>query len=98
MQRPELKKIKHKRILMFYDELTSHKIDYQESLKFMSYVFGVSQGYITVILKSFKLTEFTGVKLEHWDLDLKMIDSYALKLYAQAKKMRNITQISLELA
>lgn len=98
MQRPELKQEKHKRIMMFYDELTRHKIDYQESLKFMSYIFGVSQGYITVILKSFKLADFANVKLEHWDLDLKMIDSYALKLYANAKKMRNTTQISLELA
>lgn len=95
MQKPELKEQKHKRILLMYDELTRHKIDYSECLKFMSYVFGVSESYLTVILKSNKLSDFAQVPLEHFDLDTILVDAFAKKLYVNARRQRPSNQIAL---
>lgn len=95
MLKPELKEQKHKRILLMYEELTRHKIDYTECLKFMSYVFGVSESYLTVILKSHDMADFSAVRLEHADLDNILVDAFAKKLYVQARKQRNDGQMSL---
>jgi len=98
MQKPELKEQKHKRILKMYEDLTEHKIDYTVCLNFMSYVFGVSETYLTVILKSNKLSDFENVKLEHYDLDIMLVDAYVKKLYKQAREQRNSThQLTLNL-
>ena len=88
MQHPELKKQKHLRILFFYKELTRHKIDMDECLKFMSYQFHISENYIIHIIKSYSENDFAGTQLTHSDLDLITIDAYANKLFKEARKER----------
>jgi len=90
MNEIELTKQKHLRILFFYRELSRHKIDYEECLKFMSYQFSVSINWITRIIKNHEENDFSDVKLEHIDLDVLVIDLFAKKLYTEAKKERNI--------
>ena len=96
MQDPELKKQKHLRILFFYKELSRHKIDFEECLRFMSYQFSISAPYITHILKNYKEEQFSDVELPHSDIDILAIDAFSRKLFNEAKKERRAsTQTSL---
>ncbi len=96
MQLEELKKQKHLRILFFYKELTRHKIDMDECLKFMSYQFHISESWIIRIIKTYKEDDFTDTQLIHSDLDLITIDAYAKKLFSEARKERKAgNQITL---
>ena len=96
MQSPELKKQKHLKILFFYKELTRHKIDMDECLRFMTYHFSISEYYIIHIIKSYKETDFADTQLIHSDLDLILIDAFANKLFKEARKERKASnQIAL---
>ncbi len=95
MQVADSKKQKHLRILIYYKELTKHKIDYEECLNFMSYQFCISQRYIVRILKNYTEKDFPGINLEHADLDYIMIDAYVKKLYKEAIKTRTKEQLKL---
>jgi len=95
MQKPELKQQKHKRILLMYDELGRHKINYKELIKFMSYVFSISEPYLMVIIKNYTLQDFECVKLEHTDLDNILVDSFVRKCYKQAQQSRKSNQLQL---
>jgi len=96
MQIEELKKQKHLRILFYYKELTRHKIDMDECLKFMSYQFHISESWIIHIIKAYNENDFAGTQLVHSDLDLVTIDAFANKLFKEARKERKASgQITL---
>jgi hypothetical protein len=88
MQTPENKDIKRLRILKLYQELSRHKIDYEECLKFMSYQFCLAIPYLIYIIKNNRIEDFSETTLDHFDLDLKLIDAFANKLFVEAKKER----------
>jgi hypothetical protein len=96
MQKLENLEIKRLRILKYYQELTRHKIDYDECLKFMSYEFNMIIPCLIRIIKKYNETDFTDTKLEHFDIDLITIDAFANKLFKEARKERkNATQTTL---
>jgi len=96
MLQPEGKDQKHLRILIYYRELSRHKIEYDECLKFMSYQFTVSVPWLIKIIKTYSENDLAEVKLEHIDLDMIMIDAFANKLFREARKERkNATQHTL---
>lgn len=83
------KDTKYKRIVFYYDELTRHKVDYNTALEFMCYMFSVSREYLVQIIKNYHHYN-KEVKLEHADLDLKVIDAFVQKLFREARNNRQL--------
>lgn len=84
-----LKDIKYKRVKLYWDELSRHRIDPDTSLDFMEYTFCVSREYLMQIIKGYHSSD-DKVVLEHADLDLQCIDAFARKLYKTAKSDRQM--------
>lgn len=95
MLQPELKAKKYLRVLYFYRELTRHKIELDECLNFMTYVFSLSEVQLIHIIKSYKETDFCKTRCEHYDLDMILIDAFANKLFKDARKERKTNQTTL---
>lgn len=85
------KHFKYKRILLYYNEFTNLKIEMEESLKFMSYIFSINEDSITRILKKYDIKDFKNINLDYWDIDLTMIDYFAKKLIKEAQNKRKKT-------
>lgn len=80
--------------MLYYDELSRHKVDIDAALEFMEYVFSVRSNWITRIVKG--SVEFNKVDLPHGDIDLMCIDAYVQKLFKQAKKDRKQLEFVFE--
>ena len=78
--------IKRQRVLLYWNELSRHKVDIEVALGFMSYTFHVRQSWIIRIIKTQRKKE--SIVLEHQDLDFQLIDAFVDKLHKKAKKER----------
>lgn len=86
---PVSKDTKYKRIVLYYDELTRHRVDYNTALDFMGYVFSVSREYLVQIIKDYHKYN-KDIQLEHADIDLICIDSFVKKLFREARNNRQL--------
>ncbi len=82
--------VKYRRMMFYYDELSRHNIDIEQVLQFMEYIFDVKRTWIMRVVKGHVPFD-RDAKLEHLDLDAKMIDAFVLKLFNKAKKERSST-------
>lgn len=89
MRDPQLQKIKIKRILFYYQELSRHKIRHDACMEFMSYVFHVGELWLTRIINDNSIEDLAGVSLPFKELDIKFIDNYAKSLHKKASEERN---------
>ena len=79
---------KIKRILIYYQELSRMHVSHEGAMKLMVYIFHVSERWLLEILRDNSIEDFRDVKLEHLDLDMKLIDAYLQKVYRQGKSNR----------
>jgi hypothetical protein len=79
---------KHKRILLYYQELDRAKVNHEGICELIFYIFDIGEYWLTKILNK-DIEDYRDVKLEHWDLDMKIIDEYVVKIRREAKKARN---------
>lgn len=93
MQTPQLRDQKHKKILLYFQYLSGYKINLDECLKYMRYVFSLSESRMTYIIKNHNIEEYDHIELEHFDLDLIMINSFAKKVVMEAQKQQRINSL-----
>jgi len=80
--------IKRQRVLLYWSELSRHRVDCDVSLDFMTYMFSVKRAWIIRIVKT--VNQKKTIRLEHYDLDCRMIDAFVEKLHRKAKRERTI--------
>ena len=82
--------IKHKRIVLYFNELSRYKISIDTALRFMSYIFNVSEVYILDIVRGRKseLKKLKDVRLEYYDMDIACIETFATHLLKNSLKER----------
>ena len=89
MTEKERTRLKHARIVMYYDLLGKSSISHDASVKFLSYMFGVTERYLEIaILCRYKMSDFTDITIEHRDIDMKIIECYIQKLLKNGKNYR----------
>ncbi len=73
---------KKKRILLYFEILLNYGLSMDVTLKFMSYVFSLTENYMyKEIISKCDINDFKTVKLDHWDLDKKLIDGFIKKQF-----------------
>lgn len=86
MTRQDLINLKCTRIMLYYDELSRHKVDISAALEFMEYIFNVQGSWVMRIVKG--AVNYESVILSNTDIDLMVIDAYVKKLHRKAVSER----------
>lgn len=79
-------KIKEKRIVYFWDELSKLRLSTEAAMELICYMFNVSESWVYRIIKQ-SPEALEGVDLPHADLDKVYILAYFDKIKANAKSV-----------
>lgn len=77
-------KLKEKRIMYYWDELSKLRLEADAAIELISYMFNVSEGWVYKIIKQ-DPQQLADVELPHADLDKVLILAYFDKIRANAE-------------
>ena len=87
MRNKDRQRIKEKRILVYWQELTRLRIEPDASIEIIRYMFSIQERWIMEIIRR-DISEYKDVELRHIDLEIQLIDAYAQKNIKQAQEAR----------
>lgn len=87
MRTSESQRIKEKRILMYWQQLTELRIDTDASIELIRYVFSIEEAWILRLIRK-DIEEYDDIELLHMDLEIELIDAFAKKNIKLAQEAR----------
>ena len=87
MRDKDRQRIKEKRILVYWQELTRLRIDPDASIEIIRYMFSIQERWIMEIIRR-DINDYDDIELSHIDLEIQLIDAYAQKNIKQAQEDR----------
>lgn len=80
MRTTNRQRIKEKRILVYWQQLTELRIDTDASIELIRYVFSIEEAWILRLIRK-DLKEYDDIELMHIDLEIQLIDALCTKEY-----------------